>query len=137
VNFIFLVPIFIFLIESENFLKVDSFFELSTLLTIKFLLVFNKTMNFYQIFFSSIFLNLFDIYFMKKYYCISNNDSLEQETKNKNIRKLNEFIFNFKFLMIGYFTNFLWFLYISKNLRFFVFDESKIIYIILIKYPYK
>lgn len=136
-NFIFLVPIFIFLIESENFLKVDSFFELSTLLTIKFLLVFNKTMNFYQIFFSSIFLNLFDIYFMKKYYCISNNDSLEQETKNKNIRKLNEFIFNFKFLMIGYFTNFLWFLYISKNLRFFVFDESKIIYIILIKYPYK
>jgi len=126
INFIFTVPLLVFLIENEKFLKIDSFFELSTIITIKLLLIFNKSLNFLEVLTSAILLNLFDIFFTKKYY-LNNDESLSEETKDKNIRKLNQFRFNFKFLLTGYIINGLWFLMISNNLRFHFLDESNLL----------
>ena len=126
INFIFTVPLLVFLIENEKFLKIDSFFELSTIITIKLLLIFNKSLNFLEVLTSAILLNLFDIFFTKKYY-LNNDESLSEETKDKNIRKLNQFRFNFKFLLTGFIINGLWFLTISNNLRFHFLDESNLL----------
>ncbi len=105
-------------------MKIDTFFELSTIVTIKAFLIFNRYLTFIEILVSAFVLNLFDVFFMKKYY-IESDDSLSEETKDKNIRKLNQFRFNFKFLLIGFMINCLWFLIISNNLRFQFMDESK------------
>ena len=104
-------------------MKIDSFFELSTIFTIKAFLIFHKSLNYMEILVSALVMNLFDVLFMKKYY-INNEESLSEETKDKNIRKLNQFRFNLKFLLIGFVVNSLWFLFITNNLRFHVFDES-------------
>lgn len=112
-------------------MKIDSYFELSTIVTMKAFLIFNKSLNYIEILVSAIMLNLFDVFFIKKYY-INQNESLSEETKDKNIRKLNQFRFNFKFLLIGLVINALWFLLISSNLKFHVIDESKLNYKVIL-----
>ena len=117
------MPPLIIMFENPNFTKISSIFELNFAMTIKIIITFSKKLSFFQILISAIFINLLECYFIKNYY--TKNDSLGLEIKDKKLRKINQFKFNLKFLIIGFIINSIWFAKIFENLEFYIFDESK------------
>lgn len=135
VNFIFFIPIIIFFIENENFMRLQSYFEVSFICTMKLLLTFGKSLNYFEIILTAILLNLFEVRFIKNCYCrLNDEDYLDQGKNNQKLLLINRFRFDFKFLVLGYLINAAWLLYISKRFNFLVFDESKKFYIYLYQY---
>jgi len=128
--FLLLMPPLIIMFENPNFTKISSIFELNFAMTIKIIITFSKKLSFFQILISAIFINIFECYFIKNYY--TKNDSLGLEIKDKKLRKINQFKFNIKFLIIGFIINSIWFAKIFENLEFYIFDESKKLNFILL-----
>ena len=117
------MPPLVIMFENSNFLKVSSIFETRNFISIKLLLVFNKNLSFLEIIVTSLILNVFECYFIKKYYIKSN--ILGIEINDKKLRKINEFKMSFKFLVIGYLISTIWFSFIFDKLEFYFFDQSK------------
>ena len=123
--FIFSIPQIAFLIECEEAFTLDAYFEICFCITFKIFLIFSKSLNFFELIITIIIINLFDIYYQKKYY-INKFDLNQYIISNKKYRKINTFELNFKFLLFGFLLSSIWFLYIANKLNFYFFDEGKI-----------
>jgi hypothetical protein len=117
------MPPLVIIFENPIFLKVSSIFETRNFITIKLLILFNKNFNFLEILVTSIVLNIFECFFIKKYYI--KNNLMGIEIKDKKLRKINQFKMNFKLLISGYLIATLWFSFVFNKLEFYFFDQSK------------
>jgi hypothetical protein len=117
-----IVPLMIILFENDSYFKIASIFEFRNLVLIKLIIVLNKNLNYVHIVTASFLLNYFDSILIKQYYM--KDDILGIEIKDKNLRKMNQFKFYYKFLICGYFINTVWFSYLYEKLDFNIIDES-------------
>ena len=65
---------------------------------------------------------MFECYFKKVVYL--KNEFLGSEITNKNLRRINEFKFNFKLLSSGFLISTMWFYLICDRLQFHLIDDS-------------
>ena len=94
------------------------------MITIKMLLLFNKSMNYFHMVITAIIYNLFATVFIKKAYI--RDESLGIEIKDKSLKRLNFFKTFFKYSIIGYIMNMFWFIYVYDRLEFYFLDDSKL-----------
>ena len=121
---IFLIPFLIIILDNQFFFELNSYFELNFLIFLKLIILFNKKMNFIEIFFISISANLFEILFIKKIHMNQYYFSLDGYL-DKLSYKINVFESEFNFIIFGFIFNFatLSYLLINEKLSFFLFDD--------------
>ena len=122
---IFLIPFLIIILDNQFFFELNSYFELNFLIFLKLIILFNKKMNFIEIFFISISANLFEILFIKKIHMNQYYFSLDGYL-DKLSYKINVFESEFNFIIFGFIFNFatLSYLLINEKLSFFLFDDA-------------
>lgn len=123
ISLIFFIPCTIFFFENGEFMHLSSLFEISTLMIVKFLILFSNSMTYIDIIILALSLNVFEVKFIKQLYV--NEEFLGNEIQNRSLCKVNIFKSNMIYLLIGYGVNSLILIifYLNRKLSFQLFDD--------------
>jgi hypothetical protein len=142
-SILFLIPYIVITLENEIFFQVNSIFELSYIINLKFIILFNKNMNFYEIITLTLCASLFESIFIKKMHVKQYYYTLDGIV-NKITYKVYVFESEINLIICGFVCNIVFLLYLFRNqkLCFYIFDDIfigigdnfHVIYFFLIEY---